>query len=157
MIIAYSQNKLRQRWPSCKVPVSGLEGSRLKTRFSWRSDVYVGLSHAKSDIVGQAQFRWCGEEAWKGECQVKSRPRHLNTCPFPELYPTVRIVLCQKLQHLQFVWVSLVHRKLRMILLWLIPICAERGRVPFAGLLAIADSTCVDVDSSLTFKICLYR
>ncbi|GBL85033.1 hypothetical protein AVEN_221273-1 [Araneus ventricosus] len=39
----------------------------------------------------------------------------------------------------------LLARKLRMPLLWLIPVCAERHRVPFVRLLAIAASTCVDV------------
>ncbi|GBO27075.1 hypothetical protein AVEN_257760-1 [Araneus ventricosus] len=39
--------------------------------------------------------------------------------------------------------------KLRMTLLWLIPIYAETRRVPFVRLLAIAASTCVDVPSSV--------
>ncbi|GBO13950.1 hypothetical protein AVEN_77665-1 [Araneus ventricosus] len=53
------------------------------------------------------------------------------------------------LQHLQLVWMPLVSRKLRMAHLWLIPSCAERCRVPFVGLLAVADGTCVDVLSAV--------
>ncbi|GBN41104.1 hypothetical protein AVEN_77304-1 [Araneus ventricosus] len=66
-----------------------------------------------------------------------------------ELYPTVRIVLYQILQHLQLVWVPLISREMLTTLLWLIPICAGGLRVPFVGHLAIAASTCVDVTSSV--------
>ncbi|GBM67899.1 hypothetical protein AVEN_228107-1 [Araneus ventricosus] len=44
----------------------------------------------------------------------------------------------------------LLVRKLRVILVWQIPISAERRRVSFFGLLAIVASTCVDVPSSAT-------
>ncbi|GBL80371.1 hypothetical protein AVEN_92279-1 [Araneus ventricosus] len=43
----------------------------------------------------------------------------------------------------------LLARKMRMELLWLIPICAERRLVPFVGILDIAASTCVDVPLSV--------
>ncbi|GBN12366.1 hypothetical protein AVEN_239844-1 [Araneus ventricosus] len=53
------------------------------------------------------------------------------------------------LQHLQLVWVPLATPNLRMSLLWLIPSSTERRRVHFVGLLAIAQSTCVDVPLSI--------
>ncbi|GBN51753.1 hypothetical protein AVEN_218359-1, partial [Araneus ventricosus] len=38
--------------------------------------MYVGLLHAKSDVVGQASSRWSDAEVWRRECQLRCRPRH---------------------------------------------------------------------------------
>ncbi|GBL82389.1 Polycomb protein SCMH1 [Araneus ventricosus] len=38
--------------------------------------MYLGLVHASSDVLGQTFSRWCGEEVWRGRCQLRCRPRH---------------------------------------------------------------------------------
>ncbi|GBO35659.1 hypothetical protein AVEN_4404-1 [Araneus ventricosus] len=53
------------------------------------------------------------------------------------------------IQTLMFYGCYLQYRETCMTLLWLIPICSERRRIPFVRLLAIAASTCVDVPSSV--------
>ncbi|GBM48289.1 hypothetical protein AVEN_98036-1 [Araneus ventricosus] len=72
--------------------------------------------------------------------------------------PPVRIVLCQMLQHLQLVWVPLLTSQIEHGTTLADSHFAERRRVHFVGLLAIAASICVDIASpALVFWISLHR
>ncbi|GBN18601.1 hypothetical protein AVEN_236392-1 [Araneus ventricosus] len=64
------------RWPSGNVSDMGPEGSELENRFPRRS--CMGAVARYIIRSGQTSSRWCGEEVWRGECQLRHRPHHLT-------------------------------------------------------------------------------
>ncbi|GBM75414.1 hypothetical protein AVEN_119955-1 [Araneus ventricosus] len=75
---------------------------------------------------------------------LSSAPTH-RTLPYDQNCPLPNVVTsgaCIVVTYYQY-------RKMSMALLWLIPICAERRRVPFVGHLAFAAGICIDVHSTV--------
>ncbi|GBM24566.1 hypothetical protein AVEN_217139-1 [Araneus ventricosus] len=57
------------RWPGGKILASGLEGSRLETRFHCMRPVARQITHS-----GQTPFSWYGPRAWREGVEAQMSP-----------------------------------------------------------------------------------